>query len=112
MRDHLDRPPSEREAQAWAPGLDCRSAPQETLSRNTGAQTASPSLRPASLEWAKLSLRALSRGLEEKRGSSPLTPLPGSKRGKEKKKEVQKLRSGTVVCNCYQTFEKQETTKK
>lgn len=63
MRPHLDGPHRGKEAQAWAPGLDCWSAPQETLPRITGTRTTSQSFQPASLEWALLGLGARSRGL-------------------------------------------------
>lgn len=92
MRDHLDHRKLFLETQVPRP------PPRELSASKFGV--------------GQVELAGPKQGPRGERGSSPLTPLPSSKRGKEKKKEVQKLHSGTVVCNCYQTFEKQETTKK
>lgn len=46
MRQHLGGPHRGREVQAWAPGLDCWSAPQEMLSRSTGTRITSQSFQP------------------------------------------------------------------
>lgn len=109
MRDHLECPPRAREAQTWASSLDCKSAPRKRF-LETQCSTTSQSFWSASLEWAMLNSRVLSRGPEEKSGNS--SDHTASLQMGGGGKEGQKLRYGTVAWNCYQTFEKQETTNK
>lgn len=81
VRPHLDSLHSAGEAQAWASGLDWRSAPRETLSRSTGTRATSQSFQPASLEWALLGLETRSRFLTQTRDSSPLYPTDSLQMG-------------------------------
>ena len=74
VRPHLDGPHSAGEAQAWASGLDWRSALRDTLSRSRGTRATSQSFQPASLEWALLGFGTRSRFLTQIRESSPLYP--------------------------------------